>query len=248
MAYESNISFSSTSNSNIGDTYTSNVSTTDDFKTLDFLPEVFHSAKLKNFFDGTVEQLFSSPNAIQTSEFIGRKDDVYFSQEKDNYKIEKTKQRGDYQLEPSLVIRNPDSLDKIDAVFYTEALNHVSSENGKTNNQNRLFDQKYYSYAPPIDYDKFINYENYYWYPSVDPLLPSIVVTGSVEAFTANASQTAFTLSYPITSSIDVVSVNGTVTADYETLGLNLEFANSSITLSANDTIDYHKKCLGHDL
>lgn len=238
MAYESNISFSSTSNSNIGDTYTSNVSTTDDFKTLDFLPEVFHSAKLKNFFDGTVEQLFSSPNAIQTSEFIGRKDDVYFSQEKDNYKIEKTKQRGDYQLEPSLVIRNPDSLDKIDAVFYTEALNHVSSENGKTNNQNRLFDQKYYSYAPPIDYDKFINYENYYWYPSVDPLLPSIVVTGSVEAFTANASQTAFTLSYPITSSIDVVSVNGTVTADYETLGLNLEFANSSITLSANDTID----------
>jgi len=239
MAYESNISFS---NSNISDTYSANVSTTESFKTLSFLPEVFQSAKLKNFFDGTVEQLFSTPDSVKTTEFIGRKDDVYFSQEKDNYKIEKTKTRQDYQLEPALVIRNPDSLNKTDAVFYSEALNHVSSENGKTNDQNRLFNQKYYSYAPPIDYDKFINYENYYWYPSADPDLPSIVVTGSVEKFTANASQTSFTLSYPITSSIDVVIVNGTVTADYETLGLNLDFANSGITISANDVIEVTHK------
>ena len=243
MAYEANsdITFSQSANSNV-DSYTANVSTTDSFKTLSFLPEVFQTAKLKNFFDGTVEQLFSSPDSVKTTEFIGRKDDVYYSQEKDNYKIEKTKSRQDYQLEPTLVLRDPDSLAKIDGVFYTEALNHVSSENGKTNNQNRLFGQKYYSYAPPIDYDKFVNYENYYWYPSADPLLPSIVVTGSVETFSANASQTAFTLTYPITTSIDTVSVNGSVTTDYETLGLNLEFANSSLTISVNDIIEVTHK------
>ena len=92
MAYEANsdITFSQSANSNV-DSYTANVSTTDSLKTLSFLPEVFQTAKLKNFFDGTVEQLFSSPDSIKTTEFIGRKDDVYYSQEKDNYKIENMK-------------------------------------------------------------------------------------------------------------------------------------------------------------
>ena len=39
----------------------------------------------------------------------------------------KTKTRQDYQLEPALVIRNRDPLNKTDAVFYSEALNPCNS-------------------------------------------------------------------------------------------------------------------------
>ena len=49
------------------------VSTAEEFKTINLLPEVFNSDKLKNFFDGTVEQVFSKPQSTKTTEYIGRK-------------------------------------------------------------------------------------------------------------------------------------------------------------------------------
>ena len=66
---------SSSSSSNVANTEistsTKTVSTTDDFKALNFIPEVFHTDKLKNFFDGTVEQVFSKANSEKTTEYIG---------------------------------------------------------------------------------------------------------------------------------------------------------------------------------
>jgi len=93
---------SSSSSSNVANTEistsTKTVSTTDDFKALNFIPEVFHTDKLKNFFDGTVEQVFSKANSEKTTEYIGRKYDTYYLPSKDNYKLETNKNRSNYQL------------------------------------------------------------------------------------------------------------------------------------------------------
>ena len=200
------------------------------------LPEFLQTAKLKNFFDGTVEQVFSKAQNEKVTEWIGRKYGTYYNPFKDNYKIEKNNSRQNYQLETTAVLKDPANLLTVDSVFFTEALDYITHANGKTNNQNRLFGQNYYTYGPPIDYDKFLNYENYYWYPSLDTGVPSVVVAGKTDQFTATASQTTFTLSYPIGSN-DTVQVNSVTTVDYQATGLTLDFSSSSITLNAGDNV-----------
>ena len=75
-------------------TVSESVSTTDDkAKAITFLPEILQNEKLKNFFDGTVEQAFSIANDTRVTEFIGRKSNVYYRPAKDNYKTEKIKNR-----------------------------------------------------------------------------------------------------------------------------------------------------------
>ena len=59
MSYDSSSSSSNVANTEISSSSARTVSTTDDFKALNFIPEVFHTDKLRNFFDGTVEQVFS---------------------------------------------------------------------------------------------------------------------------------------------------------------------------------------------
>ena len=86
---------------------------------------------------------------------------------------------------------------------------------------NRLFNEVL-QLCTPIDYDKFINYENYYWYPSVTR-------RNCCYRIVENLLLMCFRCIYQdisITLAPDVVIVNGTVTADYETLGLKSDFAN----------------------
>tara|TARA_B100000579_G_scaffold91321_1_gene72124 strand:+ start:1399 stop:13584 length:12186 start_codon:yes stop_codon:yes gene_type:complete len=234
MAYDDEIKFNS---SNANSSVSNSVSTTDDkAKAISFLPEILQNEKLKNFFDGTVEQAFSKANDTRVTEYIGRKSDVFYRPAKDNYKTETIKNRKTYQLETAGIIKDPDSKNLRDSVFYSEILNYIDSENGKTIDQNRLFEQKHYTFSAPIDYDKFINYENYYWYPSLDLNVPAIVIGGLVESFESVANSKTFVLTYSIAPN-DIVEVNGVATADYESTGLNLSFATSSINVVTGDKI-----------
>ena len=198
------------------------------------LPEFLQNPKLKNFFDGTVEQAFSKADNEKVTEWIGRKYGTYYNPFKDNYKQESNSLRQNYQLETTATLKDPASLVTTDSIFFNEALDYIVNENGRINNQNRLFGQKYYTYSPPIDYDKFLNYENYYWYPSLDTGVPSVVVSGSTESFTATNGQTDFTLAYAV-SNIDEVKVNGTVISTFTATGLTLTI--NSPSLVAGDTV-----------
>ena len=218
------MSYDDTSSSNVANTEISTssktVSTTDDFKALNFIPEVFHTDKLKNFFDGTVEQVFSKANSEKTTEYIGRKYDTYYQPLKDNYKLEPNKNRSNYQLETAVVVRDSESKLINDAVFYNEMIDYVSTENGKVNDQKRLFSQDYYSYGQPIDHDKFLNYENYYWYPSFDLGYTATNIAGKVDSITATSGgQTEFTLTYPFNANVSEVKLNNVVTTAFTALG-----------------------------
>ena len=227
MSDYSNISVSNT----LVNVDSNTVSTAEDFKTINLLPEVFNSDKLKNFFDGTVEQVFSKPQSTKTTEYIGRKYGAYYQPLKDNYKIEKTKNRTNYQLETASVIKNASSKQTEDVVFYNELLDFVSTENGYINNQARLFAENFYAYGPPIDHDKFLNYENYYWYPSLDGNFTPIEVKGLVETITASSGgQTDFELSYAYNSNVDVVKLNGVVTSAFTAIGKTITM-NSATTV-----------------
>ena len=235
MAEYSNISVANTSI-----TKENTVSTTENFKNINFLPELFQTNKLKNFFEGTVEQVFSKPNSEKTTEYIGRRYGSYYRPLKDNYKTEINKNRNDYQLETAIVIKNSDSLQTRDAVFYNELLDFVSTENGKINNQSRLFSQSYYSYGPPIDVDKFLNYENYYWYPPLDSNYSAITIEGVTQSIVATSSQNQFTTSYPVNTATDKVYLKGVLTTDITVVGKTVTLNSATATAGDVLTVTYY--------
>ena len=132
--------------------------------TLNFLPDVFRSDTNQRFFGSTLDQLVTDSFNVPINGYIGRTFAPTYKQG-DNYIPEPTQQRTKYQLEPSVVIRDQDA----DIVFnttYADLLQNIENYNGKSNNQQRLFRTNSYNYDSHTDYDKFVNYNNYYWLPN----------------------------------------------------------------------------------
>ena len=133
-------------------------------KTLKFLPSVFQTDTNQKFLSATMDQLVSEPNLTNLYGYIGRTFAPTYKTG-DSYIIEPTADRQDYQLEPSLVIKNQDQSIKFFA-SYRDLLNQIKYYGGYTNNQSRLWEQEYYSFDPLISYDKFVNFSQYYWLPN----------------------------------------------------------------------------------
>ena len=143
-------------------------------KTLDFLPSVFQSNTNKKFLHATLDQLVSEPSYKRLDGYIGRKFSPTYKSG-DNYVVEPTNARANYQLEPSVTIKN--SSNEIDFYSdYSDLVSKIGYYGGITDNHSRLFSSEYYSYDPKIDLDKLINFSHYYWLPSG----PDIVTITSV--------------------------------------------------------------------
>ena len=132
-------------------------------KIISKLPVIIQTEPQKKFFDSTFEQLFQKKSAISEIGFIGQKPGRRYNPNKDYYLEQYSNERRNYQLEPVSYTLDPKSLEERNVVFYTDLLNYLDKHKGLTANHERLFRTSRYSYAPPIDVDKFINYQNYFW-------------------------------------------------------------------------------------
>ena len=126
------------------------------------LPSVFQTVSEKKFFDATFDQAFSKKSSELLYGFIGQRQPGFHDPINDFYLPEPTKNRTWWQLEATAYAKNADS-SRANIFFYDELLNRIDYYGGNTLNQDRLFESEYYSWAPPIDFDMFINYQNYYW-------------------------------------------------------------------------------------
>lgn len=138
------------------------------------LPAVFQTVTEKKFFDATMDQVFSKKDSDYLAGFLGRREPGRYNPISDFYIPEPSKNRTWWQLEATAFARNPDTT-RSNIYFYEDLLNRIEYYDGNTLNQDRLFESEYYSFGPPIDYDMFINYQNYYW---VEQGLPVITITG----------------------------------------------------------------------
>lgn len=134
------------------------------------LPAVLQTDVQKEFYSATFDQLFNPANVEQAQGFIGRKDSEIMNPLSDNYLGEPTKNRASYQLEPIAFAVN-EALNDSNQSFYEDLLSYVSHRGGNILNHDRLFADLYYSFAPPIDIDKFLNYQNYLWLEDSPPII-----------------------------------------------------------------------------
>lgn len=138
------------------------------------LPAVFQTVTEKKFFDATFDQVLSKKDSEYLAGFLGRRNPGKYNPITDFYIPEPSKNRTWWQLEPTAFSRTEDTT-KSNVFFYEDILDNIEYYGGNTLNQDRLFNTEYYSFGPPINYDMFVNYHDYYW---IDQRLPVISITG----------------------------------------------------------------------
>jgi hypothetical protein len=131
--------------------------------TINLLPQAFRSATNQRFLGATMDQLTTDAYNTPVNGYIGRKFSPTYKSG-DNYVGEISNNRSNYQLEPSVVIKDANGNVVLNST-YLDLLNSIATNGGFTNNHQRLFTSQYYNYDGHFDYDKFVNYNNYYWIP-----------------------------------------------------------------------------------
>lgn len=134
-------------------------------KTINFLPAVFQTETNQKFVNATLDQLVTEPNLIPLNGYVGRQFAPGFDSSAE-YIIEPNSQRQHYQLEPSVVVKNPIDGNVDFHSSYLETLQKVGFYGTNTSDQSRLWSNEYYSYDPKINLDAFINFGQYYWVPN----------------------------------------------------------------------------------
>ena len=129
---------------------------------VNLLPESLRTNKNSKFLASTIDQLINPADLERIDGYIGSTITPNYVSTSDIYISETSSLRRDYQLEPSLIVN--DSLGNInDVIGFDDLINEISLQGGNVNNFDRLFRSSFYSYDPYIDWDKFVNYQNYYW-------------------------------------------------------------------------------------
>ncbi len=140
------------------------ISTTNNTRSaVNFLPRYFRTSTNQKFLNGTLDQLISVGTVDKINAYIGRKTSKAYTPS-DNYVDEISVERSSYQLEPAVLIK--DSLDNVTFFSdYNDYINQLIYFNSSTTDHNKINSQEFYSWDPHIDWDKFINYREYYWLP-----------------------------------------------------------------------------------
>jgi hypothetical protein len=129
-----------------------------------FLPQVFRTTTNQRFTGATIDQLVQDSVIGPLNGYIGRTFAPTYKLG-DNYVPETTSLRKQYQLESTVVV-NDNNKNILFTADYIDLLNTVSTNGGFSNNHQRLFSEEIYNYDGKFDYDKIVNYGNYYWLPN----------------------------------------------------------------------------------
>lgn len=162
-------------------------------RTVEFLPEIFQTPVNRQFLNATLDQLTQEPAFQKTQGFVGRKIGPGVNAA-DRYVIEPTAERNNYQLEPGVISLDPDTSNIQDAITYPGITSTLSLQGATTNNADRLYTSEYYTWDPFVDFDKFVNYSQYYWLAagpdSVDVFSTGVPLTDTFTVTRANGVYT----------------------------------------------------------
>ena len=130
---------------------------------VNFLPNFYKTDANKRFLQATIDQLVQPGTVKKINGYIGRQY-AKATTGADIFVEAADKNRQNYQLEPSFTVS--DTLGN-NTFFkdYIDYINQLAVFGANTSNHARLNKQEFYSWDPHIDWDKFVNFQNYYWLP-----------------------------------------------------------------------------------
>ena len=136
-------------------------------RTVDLLPQVFKTDTNDKFMAAVVDPLVQPGVLQKTTGYIGRRWGKTYTGT-DIYLDDDTTLRSRYQLEPGVVISNEQG--QVENFYdYIDFKNQLQFFNNYNERDDKITSQEHYSWTPPIEWDKFVNFREYYWVPSGPP-------------------------------------------------------------------------------
>lgn len=132
-------------------------------KTSDFLPKVFQTTTNEKFLGSTVDPMMQPGSLEKTVGYVGKRYGKTFNG-KDIYLDTDETLRSRYQLEPAVTIKKNNKVERFyDYLDFKNIIQFFGNENER---DSLTTGHTHYSWNPPIDWDKFINYREYFWVPT----------------------------------------------------------------------------------
>jgi hypothetical protein len=209
-------------------------------KTVNLLPEYLRTDKNAKFLSSTLDQFIQTPQLERVDGYVGSKITPTYDPNTDFYLTEASPLRKNYQLEPALIIKDQNS--KItDVVAFDDIINELTIQGAKTENLDTLLRTEFYSFNPPIDWDKLVNFDQYYWLPTAPKSI--LVDNTGTNIFTSVIGQSTYTMpnGYALSNGMNVIfkysatTGTNTVVAGREYI---VEGVGSSIKLVSLDSLE----------
>jgi hypothetical protein len=132
-------------------------------KTSELLPEIFQTSSNDKFLSATLDALVQPGSLERLSGYIGKSYGKTFNTT-DIYLDVAKSLRYAYQLEPGVVVYKDN---KVKSFYdYIDFKNQIKFFNNLNERDDLTTGQENYTWNPPIEWDKFINYREYYWLPT----------------------------------------------------------------------------------
>ena len=163
-------------------------------RTVDFLPEIFQTSTNRQFLSATLDQLVQEPAYKKIQGFVGRRTGPGVNPN-ESYVAETSRTRADYQLEPGVIVKEADNNGKIkNAITFPGITDALALQGADVSRADRLYTSDYYTWDPFVDFDKFVNFSQYYWLPagpdSVDVFSGTVPTTDDFTVTRANGVYT----------------------------------------------------------
>jgi len=135
-------------------------------QTSDLLPSIFRTPANNKFMQAVVDPLVQPGVLEKVVGYSGRRYGKTYKG-KDIYIDTDDTLRSRYQLEPGIVGKQDEQINFF--YDYLDFKNQLKFFGNQNEIDTLASDQVHYSWNPPIDWDKFINYTEYYWQPLGPP-------------------------------------------------------------------------------
>ena len=146
-------------------------------KTQELLPEFFRTSQNNKFLSGTIDPLVQPGVLSKLSGYIGRRYGKTYTSS-DIYLDDDETLRSRYQLEPGVVFKQGTEIKEF--YDYLDLKNQLVFFANREERDDLITEQEHYTWDPPIDWDKFVNYREYFWEPAGPPAVPVLGQSQSI--------------------------------------------------------------------
>ena len=135
-------------------------------KSAELLPNVFRTEANEKFLAGTLDALVQPGKLDKTIGYVGRRYGKTYKSS-DVYLDDDETLRSRYQLEPAVVIKKNNEIKNF--YDYIDFKNQLKFFGNDIDRDDLISFQETYTWDPPIEWDKFLNFREYYWVPEGPP-------------------------------------------------------------------------------